>query len=77
MRSFAREASKLTAALARADRIAEILSTDDVIEERPHAYRGPRAKGEIALEHVSFAYGGERPALDDVPSRSRRASGSR
>ena len=49
MRSFAREASKLTAALARADRIAEILSTDDVIHEKPHAYHGPRAKGEIAL----------------------------
>src|SRR4051794_20529994 len=29
MRSFAREASKLTAALARADRIAEVLSEDD------------------------------------------------
>src|SRR6185437_36467 len=35
MRSFAREASKLTAALARADRIAEILATDDVIEDKP------------------------------------------
>ena len=43
MRSFAREASKLTAALARADRIAEILSTDEVIEDKPGAYQGPRA----------------------------------
>jgi ABC-type multidrug transport system fused ATPase/permease subunit len=37
MRSFAREAAKLTAALARADRIAEVLTEDDVIEDRPHA----------------------------------------
>jgi ATP-binding cassette subfamily B protein/subfamily B ATP-binding cassette protein MsbA len=66
MRSFAREASKLTAALARADRIAEILSTDEVIEDRPHAYRGPRARGAIELDHVSFAYGEERAALHDV-----------
>ncbi len=66
MRSFAREAAKLTAALARADRVAEILATDEVLEDRPGAYRGPRARGEIELQHVSFAYAGERPALDDV-----------
>ena len=66
LRSFAREATKLAAAMARAERIAELLSTDDVIEERPNAYHGPRAQGEIAIEHVSFAYSGERPALEDV-----------
>jgi ATP-binding cassette subfamily B protein len=66
MRSFAREASKLTAALARADRIAEILSTDEVIEDKPGAYAGPRARGEIELQNVSFAYGDERPALENV-----------
>jgi ATP-binding cassette subfamily B protein len=77
MRSFAREASKLTAALARADRIAEILSTDEVIEDRPGAYKGPRARGEIELRNVSFAYADERPALSDVsiaiPTGSRLA----
>ncbi len=66
MRSFAREAAKLTAAMARADRVAEILATDEVLEDRPGAYRGPRARGEVELQHVSFAYAGERPALDDV-----------
>ena len=66
MRSFAREASKLTAALARADRVAEILTEDDLLEEKPDAYTGPRAHGEIQLESVSFAYPGERPALEDV-----------
>ena len=64
MRSFAREASKLTAALARADRIAEILATDDVLEDG--TYRGPRATGAIELDAVTFAYAGERPALDGV-----------
>jgi ATP-binding cassette, subfamily B, bacterial len=66
MRSFAREASKLTAALARADRIAEILSTDDVIHDKPNAYRGARATGAIELTGVSFEYDGERGALHDV-----------
>ncbi len=66
MRSFAREAAKLTAALARADRIAEVLTEDDLIEDRPHAYRGGRARGELELEHVSFQYASERAALQDV-----------
>src|SRR4051794_15438489 len=64
MRSFAREAAKLTAAMARADRIAEILHTDEIIEEG--SYSGPRAHGEIELDRVSFAYRGERHALHDV-----------
>src|SRR3954469_23961135 len=64
MRSFAREASKLTAALARADRVAEVLSADEVLPDGH--YHGGRARGEIALEEVSFAFAGERPALDGV-----------
>ena len=67
MRSFAREASKLTAALARADRIAEILTADDVLVDG--SYRGPRATGEIELEDVSFTYAGQRPALAAVSLR--------
>jgi ATP-binding cassette subfamily B protein len=64
LRSFAREASKLTAALARADRVAEVLSADDVLPEGH--YHGGRARGEVALQDVSFAYPGERPALERV-----------
>lgn len=71
MRSFAREAAKLTAALARADRIAEVLTEDDVIEDRPHAFHGGRARGEIELEDVSFRYADERPALQDVSIKLR------
>jgi ATP-binding cassette, subfamily B, bacterial len=61
MRSFAREAAKLTAALARADRVAEILSADEILEDG--SYRGPRANGEITLADVAFAYPGERHAI--------------
>ena len=69
MRSFAREATKLAAAMARAERIAELLAADEVIEDRPGAYRGPRAAGEVAFEGVSFGYGSGRPVLDDVSIR--------
>jgi ATP-binding cassette, subfamily B, bacterial len=69
MRSIAREATKVAAALARAERVAELLAEDEVLVERPGAYHGGRAMGDVALENVSFAYGGERPALRDVTLR--------
>ena len=69
MRSIAREATKIAAAMARAERVAELLAEDEVLEERPGAHRGGRARGDVALEGVSFAYGDGRPALRDVALR--------
>ena len=66
LRRMARESTKVAAAMARMERLAEILGADDVLEERPGAHRGPRAAGAIALEGVSFAYAAERPALRDL-----------
>ena len=37
-----------------------------MLEDRPGAYRGGRAGGDVALEGVSFAYDRERPVLHDV-----------
>src|SRR4051812_44206535 len=64
MRSFAREAAKLTAALARADRVAEILTADEVLADG--TYHGPRATGAVELQGVSFAYPGERHAVHGI-----------
>ena len=69
LKSLARESTKVAAALAKADRIAEILAADDVLADRPGAYRGPRAAGDVALERVSFAYAPGRPVLHDVSLR--------
>jgi ABC-type multidrug transport system fused ATPase/permease subunit len=55
--------------MARADRVAEILSADELLEERPGAHHGPSATGDIEFEHVTFAYSSERPVLDDVSLR--------
>ena len=64
--------------MAKADRIAEILGADDVLEERPGAYRGGRAAGDVALEHVSFAYDRVAArAARRLAARSRPASASR
>ena len=71
LRDLARQAGRVTRALARADRIAEVLDAGEGLEERPGAYRGHRARGAIALEGVAFAY--ERAeVLHDVTLRSSR-----
>jgi ATP-binding cassette, subfamily B, bacterial len=67
LKSLARESTKVAATMAKADRIAEVLSADDVLEDG--TVRGGRTAGEIAIEHVSFAYEAERPVLRDVSLR--------
>jgi ABC-type multidrug transport system fused ATPase/permease subunit len=52
--------------MARADRIAEILAVDELVEDRPGAYSGPPASGDVELEHVTFRYAQDRPVLEDV-----------
>jgi ATP-binding cassette subfamily B protein len=66
LKSLAREATKVAAAMAKADRVAEILAAEDVLADRPGAYRGPRAAGHVALDVVSFAYEERRPVLRDL-----------
>ena len=45
------------------ERIQTILAADDVIPEKPDAVAPPKFKGEIAFEHVAFAYDDETPVL--------------
>jgi ATP-binding cassette subfamily B protein len=66
MRDFARELTKVAAAMAKGDRIAELLEADDVLPEPPDAYHGARAEGDVALERVSFGYSPVRPVLRDL-----------
>jgi ATP-binding cassette, subfamily B, bacterial len=66
LRSIAREATKVARAMARAERVGELLAADELLEERPGAHHGGRARGELRLEGVSFAYEPERPVLREV-----------
>jgi ATP-binding cassette subfamily B protein/subfamily B ATP-binding cassette protein MsbA len=63
---MAKHGSRISKALARGDRIAEVLATDEVLEERPNAYQGSRATGEIQFDHVTFGYTPERVSLHEV-----------
>jgi ABC-type multidrug transport system fused ATPase/permease subunit len=54
------------AGMAALDKIFELLDEDPDIADAPDAVELPRVRGEIRFEDVTFSYGGEAPALDDV-----------
>ncbi|MDX6537510.1 MAG: hypothetical protein QOD37_1851 [Gaiellales bacterium] len=60
---IARQGSRISKALARADRVAEILAADEVLDDPPNGYNGGRAAGEIQLDSVVFGYNPEHPTL--------------
>ena len=66
LKDIAKQSSKVARRMARADRVAELLSADQVLEDRPGAVAGGRAAGQVALQGVSFAYDAARPVLEDV-----------
>ena len=66
LRTMARSANRAARGFTRAERVAEILAADEVLEDRPGAYAGPPARGELELRDVSFSYDAERPALVDL-----------
>jgi ATP-binding cassette, subfamily B, bacterial len=69
LRAIARNSNRLSRGIVRAERVAEILAADEFLEERPDAYSGPRASGELELQDVSFSYDAARPALVDLNLR--------
>jgi ATP-binding cassette, subfamily B, bacterial len=69
LRDIARQAGRISRSMARAERITEILATDDMLEERPGAHAGPSARGELEFDSVSFSYETDRRALDNVSLR--------
>ena len=65
-----RELSKMTDTYSRAlvafERINGFLAVELEVRDRPGAKRAPRFRGTIELDHVTFAYGPDRPNLADV-----------
>ena len=73
--------AKMTNAIAQAavglDRVQTILDADTIIPEKPDARDAGQVKGEIAFEHVAFAYDPAAPVLRDInltikPGHARR-----
>jgi ATP-binding cassette, subfamily B, bacterial len=70
LRTIAREATKVSRTMARADRIAEVLAADELVEDRPGAFSGGSARGDVELREVTFRYAKDRPVLDAVTLRA-------
>jgi ABC-type multidrug transport system fused ATPase/permease subunit len=66
LRDLARQAGRIARAMVRAERIAEILATDEVLHERPGAFEGTRVGGAVELDSVSFSYKPGQPVLADL-----------
>jgi ATP-binding cassette, subfamily B, bacterial len=74
---LAKQSAKASRSMARAERVAEVLAADEVLEDRPGAFAEGRARGDVELREVTFAYEPGRPVLERlslrVPAGSRVA----
>jgi ATP-binding cassette subfamily B protein len=66
LRIIGRKSGTLQGHLASLERAFHLLNELPEVVERPNALRLVRARGNIEYRHVSFAYGNDRPVLDDV-----------
>jgi ATP-binding cassette subfamily B multidrug efflux pump len=57
---------QLQAAIAGAERIFELLDTQPDITDAPNAVPLPPVRGRVEFDHVTFAYDGEEPVLQDI-----------
>ncbi|WP_088289891.1 ABC transporter ATP-binding protein [Kineosporia sp. A_224] len=77
LKDIAKHTGRISKAFARAERIAEVLASDEQLTDRPYAWSGPRAHGDVALREVVFGYDPQRPVLHGVdlyfPAGSRTA----
>jgi ATP-binding cassette, subfamily B, bacterial len=66
---IAKQSTRVSRAMARAERVAEVLSADELLEDRAGAFAGGRATGDVELRDVSFGYEADRPVLDGITLR--------
>jgi ATP-binding cassette, subfamily B, bacterial len=66
VKTLSKKAGQLQNHLASAERAFSLLDEEPDVRERPSARPLSRAGGDVRFEHVSFAYDGDRPVLDDL-----------
>ncbi len=66
LRSISENIGRLQLHLASVERVFGFLDEMPDVPERPDARSLQRAEGAVAFRHVSFAYPGDRPALQDA-----------
>ena len=66
LQDLAKMANTVAQAGVGLERIATILEADSIIPERPNAFRPSNLRGEVAFDHVTFAYDASSPVLREV-----------
>ncbi len=66
LRDIARQASRVSSSMARAERISDVLTADQVLADRPGAHHGGRANGDLELRQVTFSHESDRPVLAEL-----------
>jgi ATP-binding cassette subfamily B protein len=66
---LAKQSTRASRAMARAERVSEVLGADEVLEDRPGAFAEGRAEGEVELRDVAFHYESDRPVLEGLSLR--------
>jgi ATP-binding cassette, subfamily B, bacterial len=66
LKTISRKVATLQVHLASLERTFALLDEEPDVVERPRARSVARAAGAVAFRHVCFAYGPDRPVLDDV-----------
>ncbi|MEA2392179.1 MAG: ATP-binding cassette, subfamily bacterial [Solirubrobacteraceae bacterium] len=70
LRSIAKQATKVASTMASAERIADVLGSQEIVEERLSQHGGAPARGDVELQGACFAYAEDRAgALTDVSLR--------
>jgi ABC-type multidrug transport system fused ATPase/permease subunit len=60
-----KEVTNLSATMARAERVVDLLDTKEGVSDRPGAPPAPRFRGEVEFRNVSFGYASE-PVLQNI-----------
>ena len=63
---LAQVASVLQSGVASAERVFEVLDTDEQVPDPAAPARIERVRGEVRFEHVSFRYKPDQPLIDDL-----------
>ncbi len=72
LRQLANQQQVFAEGMAAARRLFAALDIEPEVRERPGAHDLPKGRGDIAFEHVDFAYGDGGPTLSDISLDVRR-----
>ncbi len=74
LRRIARVTGRLSKASACAQRVFEVLHSDDRIRVRKHAAAAPPFHGKVSFKNINFAYKKGQPVLRDVSISAKRGT---